>query len=136
MNTESETILLSKIAALLEDLRREGMENGEAMFLLGTAAANLVDMGKGLKSWTGFKAVLTRPDIIKLLQEIDTEGNRMLDEDKVNVAYALQIIGMSVAASGSDNPQLQQGGALLDDVIERTLVNYRNYVQTRTAPLN
>ncbi|MDB5613280.1 MAG: hypothetical protein JWQ22_933 [Devosia sp.] len=136
MNTESETILLSKIAALLEDLRSEGMENGEAMFLLGTAAANLVDMGKDLTSWTGFKAVLTRPDMIHLLQEIDAQGNRMLDEDKVNIAYALQIIGMSVAASGSDDPQLQQGGALLDDVIEKTLINYRNYVQTRTTPLN
>ena len=136
MNTESRTILLRKIAALLEDLRREGMENGEAMFLLGTAAANLVDMGKELSSWTGFKAVLTRSDIIQLLQHIDTEGNRMLDEDKVNVAYALQIIGMSVAASGSDNQQLQQAGALLDDVIEKTLINYRNYVQTRTTSLN
>ena len=135
MTPQSESVLLSKITTLLDDLRREGMENGEAMFLLGSAAASLADMGK-LNTWAEFKAAVTRADIIQLLQHIDTEGNRMLDEDKVNVAYALQIIGMSVAASGSDSPELQQGGSLLDDIIETTLTNYRNYVRTRTTPLN
>ncbi|SEQ03833.1 hypothetical protein SAMN05428969_1655 [Devosia sp. YR412] len=136
MPHKSETILLSKITTLLDDLRREGAENGEAMFLLGAAAANLVDMGKGLNSWADFKAAVTREDIIKLLQQIDAEGNRMLDEDKVNYAYALQIIGMSLAALGSDYPQLQQGGALLDDIIETTHTNYRNYVQSQTDSQN
>ncbi|WP_332686493.1 hypothetical protein [Devosia sp.] len=135
MTPETQTILLSKIAAVLEDLRREGMENGEAMFLLGSAAANLVDMGKR-KNWRELKAALTATDVLQLLQQIDTEGNRMLDEDKVNFAYALQIIGMSLAASGGDNPQLLQGASLLDDIIETTHTNYRNYVQTRTEPAN
>ena len=135
MTPETQTILLSKITAVLDDLRREGMENGEAMFVLGSAAARLVDMGKR-QTWRDLKAVLTPTDVLQLLQEIDTEGNRMLDEDKVNFAYALQIVGMSLAASGGDDPQLLQGASLLDDLIETTHTNYRNYVQTRTAPPN
>ena len=135
MTPEAETILLTKIAALLDDLRREGTENGEAMFLLGTAAANLVDMGKA-GNWAQLKQKLSSAEIVGLLRQIDAEGNRMLDEDKVNFAYALQIIGMSLAASGGENPQLRQGASLLDDIIETTLVNYRNYVRTRTPQAN
>ena len=135
MTPEAETILLTKIATLLDDLRREGAENGEAMFLLGTAAANLVDMGKA-GNWAQLKQKLSSAEIVGLLRQIDAEGNRMLDEDKVNFAYALQIIGMSLAASGGENPQLRQGASLLDDIIETTLVNYRNYVRTRTPQAN
>ena len=135
MTPEAETILLTKIAALLDDLRREGTENGEAMFLLGTAAANLVDMGKA-GNWAQLKQKLSSAEIVGLLRQIDAEGNRMLDEDKVNFAYALQIIGMSLAASGGENPQLRRGASLLDDIIETTLVNYRNYVRTRTPQAN
>ena len=135
MTPEAETILLTKIATLLDDLRREGTENGEAMFLLGTAAANLVDMGKA-GNWAQLKQKLSSAEIVGLLRQIDAEGNRMLDEDKVNFAYALQIIGMSLAASGGENPQLRQGASLLDDIIETTLVNYRNYVRTRTPQAN
>ena len=135
MTPEAETILLTKIATLLDDLRREGTENGEAMFLLGTAAANLVDMGKA-ENWAQLKQKLNSAEIVGMLRQIDAEGNRMLDEDKVNFAYALQIIGMSLAASGGENPQLRQGASLLDDIIETTLVNYRNYVRTRTPQAN
>ena len=135
MTPEAETILLTKIATVLDDLRREGAENGEAMFLLGTAAANLVDMGKA-GNWAQLKQKLSSAEIVGLLRQIDAEGNRMLDEDKVNFAYALQIIGMSLAASGGENPQLRQGASLLDDIIETTLVNYRNYVRTRTPQAN
>jgi hypothetical protein len=131
----SQTILLNKITALLDDLRREGFENGEAMFLLGSAAANLVDMGK-TDTWAQLKSKLTAQDVISLLQQIDTEGNRMLDEDKVNFAYALQIVGMSLAASSGTEPNLLQGASLLDEIIETTLTNFRNYAQTRTGPAN
>jgi hypothetical protein len=135
MTPEAETILLSKITTLLDDLRREGTENGEAMFLLGSAAANFVDMGK-TQTWGEFKKLLTPSDIIQLLQAIDSEGNRMLDEDKVNFAYALQIIGMTLAASNAEDPNLREGASLLDVIIEKTLTNFRNYAQSPKEPAN
>jgi hypothetical protein len=135
MTPDAEAILLTKVTALLGDLRREGTENGEAMFLLGSAAANFVDMGK-VATWREFKALLSTSDIIQLLQQIDTEGNRLLDEDKVNFAYALQIVGMSLAAARSENTNLREGASLLDDVIETTLTNFRNYLRTRPDPVN
>ena len=133
MTPDPKDILLGKITALLSDLQSAGTDNGEAMFLLGSAAAELSDSGKKA-NWREFKASLTTADVVQLLRQIDTEGNHLLDEDKVTFAYALQIIGMSLAVTSSDSPQLQHGVSLLDDIIETTLTNYRNYVRTRTPP--
>lgn len=135
MTTENHIILLSKITTLVRDLRDGGTENGEAMFLLGSGAASFCDPHE-MASWREFKASLTANDVISLLRQIDTEGNRLLDEDKQTFAYAIQIIGMSLAATSSDDARLQQGASLLDDIIETTLINFRNYVRTQKPPLN
>ena len=128
-------ILLSKITALLADLHSDGTDNGEAMFLLGSAAASLADPGE-YATWRAFKAALPPADVVHYLQQIDTEGNRLLDEDKLTFAYALQIVGMSLAATSSDDARLQHGAALLDDIIETTLSNFRTYIRTRPTPVN
>jgi hypothetical protein len=127
--------LLNKITALMENIQSDGADNGEAMFLLGSAAADLADKGNHA-TWRDFKASLTAQEIIDYLRQIDTEGNRLLDEDKLTIAYALQVIGMSLATSSSDDPKLQQGAALLDDIVETTLVNFRNYIRTRPDLIN
>ena len=135
MTSDPKDILLSKITALLSDLHSAGTDNGEAMLLLGSAAAELSDSGEKT-NWREFKASLTTADVVQLLRQIDTEGNHLLDEDKVIFAYALQIIGMSLAVTSADSPQLQHGVWLLDDIIETALTNYRNFVRTRTPPTN
>ena len=135
MTDQSQDILLSKITKLLQDLRADGTDNGEAMFLLGSAAADLSGSVQ-MHSWHQYKASLNTAEIIDLLQQIDTEGNRLLDEDKVTFAYALQVIGMSLAAGSSDDPRLLHGAGLLDDIIETTLTNYRAYAQTRPQTIN
>jgi hypothetical protein len=135
MTNDADAILLTKITALLNDLNNEGTDNGEAMFLLGSAAASLTDTAE-VQTWAQFRQTLDNADIIQLLGQIDTEGNRLLDEDKVTFAYAIQIVGMSLAAWGSDNPRLREGASLLDAVIETTLTNFRNYMQSRTDPVN
>lgn len=130
MTPEAQSILLNNIATLLQNLKGEGGENGEAMFLLGSAAANLVDLGQAA-TWRDFKASQSQAEIVDLLQQIDTEGPRLLSEDKVTFAYAIQAIGLSLAATmAADNPSLQQGAALLDDIIEITLTNFRDYTRT------
>lgn len=133
MTPQPQDILLSKITKLLQDLREDGTDNGEAMFLLGSAAAEL---SGATATWHQFKASLAPADIINLLSQIDTEGNRLLDENKITFAYAIQVIGMSLAATSSDDDRLQHGASLLDDIIETTLTNFRNYVRTRTTQLN
>jgi hypothetical protein len=135
MTVTAQDILLGKITKLLQDLRDDGADNGEAMFLLGSAAAEIADSGDKA-GWREFKASLGPADTIGLLQQIDTEGNRLIDEDKRTFAYAIQIIGMSLAAGNSDDARLQHGASLLDDIIETTLTNFRNHVRTRTTPLN
>lgn len=134
MTADPKDILLSKIIALVQDLHIEGGENGEAMFLLGSAASSLIATDDN-KTWRAFKADLTPATVLDYLGQIDTQGNRLLDEDKVTFAYALQIIGMSLAATAYDDPKLLEGVGLLDDIIETTLINFRNY-QSRTTPSN
>ena len=132
---ESQEILISKITKLVQDLRQDGTGNGEAMFLLGSAAAEFCDPD-GVPTWRQFKASLNDTNVIRLLRQIDTEGNRLLDEEKLTFAYAIQIIGMSLAATSSDDSRLKYGASLLDDIIETTLINFRNYIRARTTSLN
>lgn len=130
MTTDAKTALLGKITNLLHDLRSGGADNGEAMFLLGSAAAELTKPGQH-GTWRQFKAALSPAEIVDYLQQIDREGNRLLDEDKVTLAYALQIVGMSLAVTRDDSPELQEGVSFLDDIIEQTLVNYQAYIRAR-----
>jgi hypothetical protein len=135
MTPDAQNALLEKVTTLLQDLRQDGTQNGEAMFLLGSAAANLSDLSNA-PTWQAYKDGLTPDDVIQLLRQIDEEGNRLLDQDKVNFAYALQVVGMSLAASGADDPRLSQGAELLDQIIETTLTNFRAYAQTGNKPVN
>ena len=134
MTSDPKDILLAKITALLQDLHAEGGDNGEAMFLLGSAASSLI-ASQDNTTWRAFKSGLTPATVIDYLGQIDEQGNRLLDEGKVTFAYAIQIIGMSLAATAYHDPKLLDGVGLLDDVIETTLVNFRNY-QSRTTPPN
>lgn len=130
MTPEAQNALRAQIATMLQDLRAETGADGETMFLLGAGADSLAQMAKA-KTWLEFKAAITPADIIQLLQQIDMEGTKLLDDNKLKYAYALQALGMSLAAAGGNEPSLLQGAALLDDVIEETLANYRAYAASK-----
>ena len=100
MTTEAETELLAELTAVVSDLH-------------------------SAQSWAGFKSTLTDADIMALLQQIDAEGNSSVHEEKGRHAYALQALALSLASTNAQQDTTKAGAALLDQVIEAALKNYR-----------
>jgi len=129
MTTEAETELLAELTAVVSDLHSTGMEDGEAMFLLGSGADRLCTI-RDTQSWAGFKSSLTDADILSLLQQIDAEGNSSVHAEKGRHAYALQALALSLASTNAQQDTTKAGVALLDQVIEAALTNYRTQAKS------
>ena len=124
MTPQAEAKLLAELTAVVSDLHATGMEDGQAMFLLGGSADRLCS-ARDSQSWAGFKTTLTTADIIALLSQIDAEGNASLKAENGRTAYALQAIALSLAAIDAKQDITLAGATLLDAVIEAALKNYR-----------
>lgn len=128
MNTQTE--FKQRLAAVLQDLKDSGMEDGQAMFFLGNFATRICD-SVGKVGWTDVKNVITTSDYDRLLKEFETEGNRLYAEGSVKAAYALQALAVSLVARTQADPQVKSGEALLDIVIDTAIGNYRKHAQTK-----
>ncbi|WP_137152626.1 hypothetical protein [Devosia sp. FKR38] len=128
MNTQAETELLAQLAEVVANLHDGGMQDGQAMFMLGAGADRLVSI-RAHNNWSHFKAALTPADTIELLQHIDAEGNTALREEKGRQAYALQALALSLAAKDAELDTVRAGAALLDQVIESALSNFRTHAK-------
>ncbi|MET3924651.1 hypothetical protein [Devosia sp. 2618] len=135
MTTENQSALRSQLVSIIENLRTTGANDGEAMFLLGGGANRLRELTDA-PTWTAFKAKLQPVDVARLLKDMDAEGNAMQQQDKAKHAYALRALAVSLATTGNQVDVIQGGAILLDQIIEETLVNYRNYVKQQTASVN
>lgn len=135
MNAEAETILLNKITQVLRDLHEQGANDGEAMFMLGAGAVYVCQTGQST-TWPALKARLGTSETVGLLAQIDAEGQAAVAKDQIKQAYALQILGLSVAASGARGEQITAATELLDGIIVSALDNYRQYASTKATPPN
>jgi len=125
-----------RLATLLIDLNRDGVDDGEAMFYLGGTAIRLCDLA-GKPSWSALKPVLTKADYNRLFAMIDKEGKQLLGEGKTKPAYALQALAMSLAASTqNEDATIREGEKLLDAVIDRTVANFRERAQPHLNKAN
>jgi hypothetical protein len=113
-----------RLAAALSDLNEAGSKDAEAVWLIGSLSARLVDIYK-LKSWRAFKQQLTAPAYNQLLKDFETEGNSYHNAGKARAAYAIQMLAMSVVCRTQRDPQVREGEALLDQMIDRMLTAYR-----------
>lgn len=130
MTPEAESILLNKITEVLRDLHEQGADDGEAMFILGAGADYVCTTGQAA-TWPALKAKLSAAETIGLLAQIDSEGNAAAAKDQIKQAYALQILGLSVAANRAQSQQVHAATDLLDDLIIRALGNYRQYAANK-----
>ena len=126
MTPEAETILLNKLTAVIRDLRDHGADDGEAMFILGAGADYLCQTAE-VATWPALKARLNATEKLGLLAQIDKEGQAANAEGKVKLAYALQILGLSVTATATENDHIRAAASLLDDLIVPALDNYRKH---------
>ena len=135
MTPEAETILLNKITQVMRDLHEQGTQDGEAMFLLGAGADYICKTGKAA-TWSTLKSKLSATETIGLLTQIDAEGQAAVAKGQVKHAYALQILGLSVAAIGAQSQEIRTATRLMDDLIATALGNYRKHASKGAAPLN
>ena len=130
--TSKEEDFKQRLVAVMQDLREDGSRDAEAIWLLGSLAATLVDTAKA-RSWPALKQQLGRADYDGLLRDFQNSGNAFHKEGKRKHAYAVQILAMSVIAGKQQDPDVQAGNTLLDDIIERAIAHYRASLGPQTV---
>lgn len=122
-----------RFVAVLKDLQTGGKNDIEAMWLLGSLAAQIIERVRQ-PSWPALKASLTREAYDGLLRDFQNQGNSLYQEGKAKHAYAIQILGISLIAKTQMDRQLKAGEALLDEIIDYTIAVYRKNRHLETRP--
>ncbi|GLQ53529.1 hypothetical protein [Devosia nitrariae] len=112
------------LAAVVDDLHKAGTKDAEAMLLLGRLASDLSGQIKA-SNWSQAKKRMSRADYNTLLESFREGGNTHVQEGRIKQAYAVQALAMSLIAPTYTSPEIKQGGQLLDELIDRTIVFYR-----------
>jgi hypothetical protein len=113
-----------RLVAVLRDVKDNLSEDAEAMYLIGSLAARLVDAYK-VRTWTQFKAKLTPQAYDGLLKDFEEQGNAFHRDGKAKAAYAVQLLAVSVIARTQFDPEVKQGEQLLDNIISGVVTTYR-----------
>lgn len=135
MTPEAEAILLNKLTQVMRDLHDQGADDGEAMFYVGAGADYVCKTGRA-SAWPALKSKLSTAETVGLLAQIDTEGQAAVAKGQLKQGYALQVLGLSIAAIGANDPKIHAATSLLDDLIAKALANYRKHASKGPAPLN
>ena len=113
-----------RFVAVIRDLDEHGRKDPEAMALIGSFAAGLIDVYK-LKTWTQFKGALTQPAYTQLLKDFEEQGNKHHREGSARSAYAIQLLAVSVIARTQKDPEVRAGEKLLDQAIDTAVLVHR-----------
>lgn len=114
-----------RFASVLKELQENGSKDPEAMWLLGSLAADLADNLQAT-DWSAAKRGMHAQTYNTLLKTFETQGNDHHREGRTKHAYAIQALAISLIArtQGAD-PQMAAGEALLDQIIDYTVAVYR-----------
>lgn len=117
--------LRQRLAAVLRDLQEAGVNDPEAIGLIGTLAYDLTSKLKS-QSWRDAKQSLTDQGYAELLASFEKNGNSLYKDGKVKQAYAIQAMAVSLVASRHrGQKRIAEGEQLLDGVIDAALTHVR-----------
>jgi hypothetical protein len=117
--------LKNRLGAVLRDLQRNGGNEPEAVWHIGSLAATLIDRAKR-PSWPALKNSLTSEQYDQLLNDFQTQGNALYQAGERHKAYAIQALGISLVLRTQRNDfQMRDGEALLDAMINGAVKIYR-----------
>ncbi len=122
--TTKEQDFKERFAAVLLDLRSNGGKDPEAMFLIGSLAARLVDRARQ-PNWAAYKASMAREVYDRLLGDFQKQGNGFHAEGKAKHAYAIQVLAISLIARTQRDAEIRAGDALLDEMLGFLIAAYR-----------
>ena len=131
--TTKEAEFKQRFVAVLKDLQANGKDDIEAMWLLGSLATQIIEKAQQ-RSWTAFKASLTREAYDGLLRDFQKEGNALHQQGQGKPAYAIQILGISLIAKTQLDEQMRMGERLLDEIVDYTVTIYRKNRHLETRP--
>ena len=121
-----------RLAAVLADLQGEGTKSAPAMLTLGNLAGGIATQLKAA-NWPAAKSAMSFPFVRAVLGEFGTQMEAHQQAGRTNQAYAIQALSMSILArSHADDPVVAEGEQLIDAVIDRAIVIYRQ--QARSKP--
>ncbi len=127
MTTQSQ--FKDRFNQVLKDLQEEGINDPEAMFLLGSLAADLAG-NLNRTTWSGAKAAMGAETYRMLLKTCETQGNEHLAEGRVKHAYAVQALAVSlVARTQHFDPDMKTLDGFLDHLIDTAIAVYRDQPQ-------
>lgn len=118
-----EDLLAARIADLLRELA-VARNDGETMYMLGVLAGRML-MDAGMVRWDRMKSGLGSDAYDQLLLTAQNQGNELAGEENYRAAYALDLIMTSIVGSRFSNPRITQGVALIDEIIETAVSNWR-----------
>jgi hypothetical protein len=128
--TSKQDELKQRLAAVLRDLQRDGGNDPEAVWLIGSLAATLVDKAKA-KTWADLKAGMSQATYEGLVNDFQTQGNALWQAGKPKHTYAIQALSLSVVAlTQRSDPVIRDGETLLDSMIEGAIGIYRKTQRT------
>lgn len=113
-----------RFVAVLQDLRSSGGQDPEAMFLIGSLAARLLDRSNQ-PSWAAYKSSITPPAYAELLGSFEKQGNGFHQQGKAKHAYAIQVLAVSMIARIQDDAEIRVGDGLLDEMLGFLIATYR-----------
>jgi hypothetical protein len=117
--------LKQRLATVLADLKQNGRDDPESIWLIGSLATTLIDKGKAA-SWPELKDSLTAEAYDKLLDDFQTQGNALYLAGETKRAYAIQALGISLVCRTQRSDHLMRDGEkLLDSMITGAVAIYR-----------
>jgi len=130
--TTKEQDFKQRFATLLQDLQQDGTKDREIMWVLGTLAAELANDLQS-KTWSGAKAKMNVAIYDQLLKKFQQRGDDHYRAGRQNEAYAIQVLSYSlIARTQTSDPQMAEGEALIDAVIDRAAAMYSQVKQANT----
>lgn len=133
MTTTKEQDFKLRFVEMLRDLQQNGSKDKEAMWLLGSLAADLADDLKS-PNWSSAKQAMDRATYDTLLRTFETQGNAHHREGRTAHSYAIQVLAISlIALTQTADPHIASGEVLLDQIIDRSAALYR---QAKLAQAN
>lgn len=124
-----------RFVAVLQDLRTNGGKDPEAMFLIGSLAARLIDRAKQ-PSWAAYKANMAPHVYAKLLSDFQKQGNDFHKEGKAKHTYAIQVLAVSLIARTQNDDEMRAGDSMLDEMLGFLIAAYRKSQATKPTQTN
>ena len=123
LTEENTTNFRSRFAAIMVDLKENGTNDLEVMWLMGSLANRLITEGRQ-QDWPSVKSALSREAYDSLLNTFSREGKALMSKGNRKAAFAVQALAYSMIASKMTDELIVSGDELLDDFIARCVAFY------------